>query len=104
MHLALQINCQCLHHLKSYERIPIGLAFVKTPFIFRKCRGAHLMDLYEISMPNALLISNLSKSTTKVDRLFKSNCPIRRSVEQNGSHRILTVCPLQETVSDSTYC
>src|SRR5215467_3099662 len=104
MHLALQISCQRLHQLESYETSLISPAFIKTSFTFRKCQGAHLMDLYEISVPNVLLISNLSKSTTKVDRLFKSSCRIRRSAGQNGSHRILTVCPLQETVSDSAYC
>src|ERR1041384_2851087 len=104
MQLALQMNCQCAHHLKSYRDSPIGSAFIKTSSMIRKRRIAHPVDLHEILMPNTLLISTLSKSTSKLDRSFKSSCRIRRSRGQNGSLWIRTVCPLQETGSPTKYC
>src|SRR5207249_4710919 len=94
-----QMNCHPLDYLKSYHyaRARFTAAARLSNAYSNKC-ALYKEDL-EILQANPLNDGQLTESISKLDRLFKSNCRIRRSKPSDGSFLVLTVCPLKGTFS-----
>src|SRR5436309_542039 len=104
MKLAVQMNCHLSNYLKSYHDARASLSLAS--YISNRrdnMLALHKEDL-EILQANPLSAHKLSESTSKLDRLFKSDCRIRRLESEDGSFLIRTVCPLEVTFPVTRNC
>src|SRR4051812_11175562 len=104
MQLAVQMNCHLSNYLKSYHDARASLSLAP----YTSSRGDNILALHkedlEILQANPLGAHKLSESISKLDRLFKSNCRIRRLKSEDGSFLIRTICPLVVTFHVTRNC